>query len=322
MLKAIFMGGVAITSIAQGEAHAQTTTPAATQVADNARTVQVDPAAQSVQPITSEGLRDIIVTATKVETVLQRTPQAITAIDGRSLVQAGVATAQDLNKLVPGLQIEQNGSSSSIYIRGVGSRVVGPNQDPAVAFSVDGVYYSRASGTTTTLFDLDRIEVVKGPQGTLYGRNATGGAVNVVSRRPRIGERSVDGEIEVGNFNAVRAVVGVNLPLGERAALRIAGQSNYNSGFLSDGYNDTNIKAVRLGLLVEPTPALLIFVRRLFGPGRSGRGRPFQVAGGRLLSARAAGRAEHHRKQQSGNRRPRHLLRDTSDKRHLCRGRL
>jgi iron complex outermembrane receptor protein len=192
--------------------------------------------------------------------VLHRPPQAITTIDGDALVQAGVATAQDLNKLVPGLQIEQNGSSSSIYIRGIGSRVVGPNQDPAVAFSVDGVYYSRASGTTTTLFDLDRIEVVKGPQGTLYGRNATGGAVNVVSRRPRIGERSVDGEIEVGNYDAVRAVVGLNLPLGERAALRVAAQSIYNSGFLSDGYNDTNIKAARLSLLVEPTPALSIFM--------------------------------------------------------------
>ena len=259
MLKAMLLGGVAITSILHGEARAQTAQPAGTQVADDARKAQPDPTGQSSQPVTGE-LQDIIVTATKVDTLLQRTPQAITSIDGASLVTAGISTAQDLNKLVPGLQIEQNGSSSSIYIRGIGSRVVGPNQDPAVAFSVDGVYYSRASGTTTTLFDLDRIEVVKGPQGTLYGRNATGGAVNVVSRRPKIGKRSVDGEIEVGNYDAVRAVVGVNLPLGERAALRVAGQSIYNSGFLSDGYNDTNIKAARVSLLAEPTPALSIFL--------------------------------------------------------------
>ncbi|HEU0044491.1 TonB-dependent receptor [Sphingomonas sp.] len=252
--------GTALAAFLSTAAVAQTSPAAESARQDSGTAQRTDPTGQDPAPSSDDGLRDIIVTATKVETVLQKTPQAITVIDGSALVEAGVATAQDLNKLVPGLQIEQNGSSSSIYIRGIGSRVVGPNQDPAVAFSVDGVYYSRASGTTTTLFDLDRVEVVKGPQGTLYGRNATGGAVNVVSRRPKLGVRSVDAEIEVGNYNAVRAVMGLNLPLGDNAALRVAGQSIYNSGFLSDGYNDTDIKAGRVSLLIEPTSALSIFV--------------------------------------------------------------
>lgn len=254
MLRALLIGGTAIVSSTTAVAQVEVQPSSAQSPAG------ADPIAASAQSDGGDGLRDIIVTATKVETVLQKTPQAISIIDGKALVEAGVSTAQDLNKLVPGLQIEQNGSSSSIYIRGVGSRVVGPNQDPAVAFSVDGVYYSRASGTTTTLFDLDRVEVVKGPQGTLYGRNATGGAVNVVSRRPRLGERTFDGEIEVGNYNAIRVVGGVNLPLGDRAALRIAGQSIYNSGFLSDGYNDTNVKAARISLLAEPSETISVFL--------------------------------------------------------------
>lgn len=206
------------------------------------------------------GLADIIVTATKVETSLQKTPQAIQTINGDTLKRQGVTSAQDLNKLVGGLQVEQNGSGSSIYIRGVGARTLSPTNDPAVAFSVDGVFYSRATGLSASLFDLSRVEVVKGPQGTLYGRNATGGAVNVITNRPRLGVRSLDGEIEAGNYDAVRASVSVNLPLGENAAVRIAAQSNYRDGYLSDGYNDENTKAARISLLFAPTDASSIFI--------------------------------------------------------------
>ncbi len=206
------------------------------------------------------GLADIIVTATKVETTLQKTPQAIQTIDGGTLARQGVSSAQQLNKLVGGLQIESNGSASSIFIRGVGSRVLTTSSDPAIAFSVDGVYYARPLGTSATLFDLSRVEVVKGPQGTLYGRNATGGAVNVITNHPQLGVRSMDGEIEVGDYQSVRTMVGVNLPIGDNLAIRLAGQTLYHKGYLSDGYDDADTKSARASLYYKPSDRFSLYI--------------------------------------------------------------
>ena len=234
-------GALAISSVTHAQSTAPATSPSDAQEAPNS------------------GLADIIVTATKIETTLQRTPQAITVLDSEALTRAGVTSAQDLSRLVTGLNVESNGSNAAIFIRGVGSRTFTPTADPAIAFSVDGVFYSRSAGISATFFDVARVEVVKGPQGTLYGRNATGGAVNLITNRPRIGKRSLDAEIEVGNYDAIRATAAVNLPLGPNAALRFAGQSDYNSGYLSDGYNDRNVKAGRASLAWEPSNAVSVF---------------------------------------------------------------
>lgn len=231
------------------------------------------------------GIAEVIVTATRVATTLQKTPQAITAIGGDDLQRLGVVSPQDLNKLVTGLNVESNGSNSAIFIRGVGSRTLNATSDPAIAFGVDGVYFSRAAGLGTVFFDLERVEAVKGPQGTLYGRNATGGALNLITRRPQLGQRSAIGEIEVGNYDAVRAFAAVNLPLGEKAALRVAGQSTYNSGFLSDGYSDTDVKAGRVSIVLEPSSGLSIYASADYaaqggqGPGYTPLG-PSTLAGG------------------------------------------
>ena len=244
MIRSILLGASALAI--SSAAFAQSTKP------------PVKPASAD-QEVAGAGLVDIIVTATKVETTLQKTPQAITALDSEALTRAGVSSAQDLSKLVTGLNVESNGSNASIFIRGVGSRTFTPTADPAIAFSVDGVFYSRSSGITTTFFDVGRVEVVKGPQGTLYGRNATGGAVNLITNRPQIGVRSLDGEIEVGNYSAIRTNVAVNLPLGSRAAFRLAAVSDYNTGYLSDGHNDRNVKAGRASLYWEPDDAIAVF---------------------------------------------------------------
>lgn len=233
------------------EARAPTTPPDRSQSVD-----QTAPSA----PLDERGLADIIVTATKVETTLQKTPQAIQTINGNVLTRQGVSSAQQLNKLVGGLQIESNGSSTSIFIRGVGSRVLTPSADPAVAFSVDGVYYARPLGTSATLFDLSRIEVVKGPQGTLYGRNATGGAVNVITNRPQLDRRTLDAEIEVGDYQSVRAMAAVNLPLGENVAFRLAGQTISRHGYLSDGYDDADLKSVRASLYLAPREGFSLYL--------------------------------------------------------------
>ncbi len=245
-MKGIFIGVSAIALTATA-AHAQVSTAPPV------------PAAQDGTALDETGIAEVIVTAQRIETTLQRTPQAITAISGDALQRAGVATAQDLSKLVTGLNVESNGSNSAIFIRGIGSRTLTAVADPAIAFGVDGVFYSRAQGLSSQFLDLERVEAVKGPQGTLYGRNATGGAINLITRRPKLGELGLVGEFEVGNYEAIRAFAAVNVPLGERAALRLAAQSTYNSGYMSDGYNDTNIKVLRASLVFEPTGRLSVF---------------------------------------------------------------
>jgi iron complex outermembrane receptor protein len=202
-----------------------------------------------VRPAASSGIEEVIVTATKVRTNLQKTPIAITSIPGKSLVRAGVTNPQELNKLVVGLQVEQNGPGSSIFIRGVGSRTLAPTQDPGVAFSVDGVYYNRTLGISTTFFDVARIEVVKGPQGTLYGRNATGGAVDLVTNKPDLTQPHVDATLELGNYHDVRFQGAVSDNFSDQVAARVAVESNSHSGYLTDGYDDEDVKGVRPSVL-------------------------------------------------------------------------
>lgn len=217
------------------------------------------------QATTPDGIADIVVTATKIETTLQKTSETITAINPDTLLRAGITSPQALNKLVSGLQVETNGPASSIYIRGVGSRVLTPIADPAVAFSVDGIYYARPLGNSVAFFDLARVEVVKGPQGTLYGRNATGGAVNLITNHPVLGVRSIDGEIEVGDYNAIRAAVAVNLPVGDNLAIRLAAQSTYHDGYLSDGYDDQNVKSLRASLFYKPSDTFSLYFSGDYG---------------------------------------------------------
>lgn len=259
-MKRSLLIGASLAAFAAGSVSAQTGAPDAAGTPPVPNEPASAGAVDAPQAPTVNGLADIIVTATKVETTLQKTPQAIQTIDGATLARAGVSSAQQLSKLVGGLQIEQNGSGASIFIRGVGSRVLSPSSDPAVAFSVDGVFYARPVGTSASLFDISRIEVVKGPQGTLYGRNATGGAVNVVSNHPTLGQRSLQGEVEVGNYSSVRAIAAVNLPIGDNAAFRIAGQTVYHNGYLSDGYSDDDTKSARASLLFKPHDGLSLYL--------------------------------------------------------------
>ena len=206
----------------------------------------------------SLALSEIVVTATKIQLDAQKIPIAVSIVSGADLTQAGVFTPQELGKLVPGLQIEQNGPGSSIYIRGVGSRVLSPLQDPAVAFSVDGVYYSRVTGPSDTFFDLSRVEVVNGPQGILYGRNATGGAVNLITNRPTFDAASVDVSADYGNYNTKRFEAAINAPINDQLAMRVAGQFYKHSGYLSDGYDDADTGAARASLLWRPSADLSV----------------------------------------------------------------
>lgn len=223
---------------------------------------------------TGQGIEEIIVTAQRRAESLQKAAIAVSAVGADALETRGITTTEDISKLVPALVIQQTGGTNvNPYLRGVGAFGSGPGSENAVSFSIDGVFIGRPSGTLGSFYDLERVEVLKGPQGTLYGRNSTGGAINLVSRKPRLGDRSGNVQFEVGNYESVRAQASVNLPLGDNAALRVAGQVINRAGYLTRGYDDDSGQAARAQLLYKPTDRLSILIggdyynQKSSGPG-------------------------------------------------------
>ena len=198
----------------------------------------------------------IIVTAQRREESLQDAAIPIVAATGEQLVQAGVNDVTGLNKIAPSLNIvNQAGSATSFFIRGVGNFNNNNLSDPAVAFNFDGVYVARPSATAAFL-DVERVEVLKGPQGTLYGRNATGGAINVIPVRPQLGEFGGFIQAGYGNYNAYDISGAINAPLGDSAALRLSATVNGHDGYFSDGTGDAENFAVRGQFYAELGPVV------------------------------------------------------------------
>lgn len=167
------------------------TAPATPVPADQAPAAQ-DPAAPQVQPATPPtqstgdegGIADIIVTATRRETSLQKTPQAISVLRGEAQFARGQTRLDDIKLSVPNVNFSSTSNQSQLYIRGVGNSFINAGGDPGVALYQDGAYLSDQTVTNTNFFDVDRVEVLRGPQGALYGRNATGGAIIILSAQP------------------------------------------------------------------------------------------------------------------------------------------
>lgn len=194
----------------------------------------------------SDGLNVITVTAQRREETLQDAAIAINAATGDELIQAGVADASQLGKVAPALYVAAGGGANvGYFVRGVGNFANNGFTNPAVAFNLDGVYVGRPSSTVAAFLDLNRVEVLKGPQGTLYGRNATGGAINVIPNVPRYGrfEGSVSGEY--GNYDAYQLTGVLNVPLGTDVAVRLAATTSEHDGYFSDGTGSAKDMAVR-----------------------------------------------------------------------------
>lgn len=204
-------------------------------------------------------LEDIVVTAQRRSENLQNAAIAVSAVSGDGLIEAGISRATELTAVIPSLQVATSGSSQGLfYIRGVGNFTGNSLQGPAVAFNVDGAYIARASSVTGYFYDLERVEVLKGPQGTLYGRNATGGAVNVLTRRPKLGEFGGYVTAEYGNYDAIRLDGALNVPLDQDAALRVAGTHVRHDPYMEDGTDKQDDLGGRASLLWEPTGTLKI----------------------------------------------------------------
>ncbi len=202
-------------------------------------------------------LEEIVVTARKQRENLQRTPAAVTALSGDSLVAAGVTDIREAQNLVPSVRFQAENASTEIYIRGVGSTLDLPNIEPPTAFNFNGVYIPREA-TSVGLFDIERLEVLPGPQGTLYGRGALGGTVNVSFNRPgdTLYSRAL---LEAGSDSLLHGTFVQNLPLTDALALRGAFDVIRRDGYLATGADSKDDYAVRLSAVYAPADALEIY---------------------------------------------------------------
>ena len=197
------------------------------------------------------GLTEIIVTAQQRGENLQKAAVPVSVVTGEDLRESGIVGVDTLQKNVPAVLVGNGSTGNAIFIRGVGSFSISPTSDPAVAYNYDGVYIGRSGSTTGAFYDLERIEVLKGPQGTLYGRNATAGAINVLPAQPRLGEFSGYGSASYGNFDAYNVEGAVNVAAGDNAGLRFSGIYSQHDGYLRDGTSSDKTLGLRGQLKVE-----------------------------------------------------------------------
>jgi iron complex outermembrane receptor protein len=224
-----------------------------------AATVVAAPAVVFAQATVSYGVEEVVVTAQRREESAQKAAVAISVISGADLQRAGITNTQGLLDAVPGLDITRSNINANISLRGLGGGGSTQYADPVVGLNLGGVPLSRTFSAASSMYDLQRVEVLKGPQGTLYGRNATVGAVNLIPNRPTFYTLGKIG-LEVGDYQTVRAIGVFNAPLGDKVALRVAGSTNKHDGYLSNGYDDADDVAGRVSLVVEPNAELSILL--------------------------------------------------------------
>ena len=212
-------------------------------------------AAQDNRPL----LEEIIVTAEKRSESLQDLSQAVTALSGEDIDDRNITSFVDLSSIAPGVTVAKNeGFKTVIAIRGVGNEA---NQNaianPSVSYHLDGIYVASPFALHTDFLDLERIEVLRGPQGTLFGQNSTGGAINVITQAPDTEEFFGKADITVGNYSLIRARGSVNVPISDTVALRASVASHNHDGFsrnivLDQGLDQADSISARARLLWAP----------------------------------------------------------------------
>lgn len=209
---------------------------------------------------------EIVVTAQHTESLLSKTPIAMSAVTGQALRDAGILSPTNLATSVPNLSIDRiNGLQ--ITIRGVTSTDGTEKGDPSAAFLLDGIYIARPQAQDVSFFDIDRVEVLRGPQGTLYGRNTTAGVVNVISNKPQNSFQAA-ANASYGNYKSFAADGMINVPLGDKLAARGAVSYDRRDSYLIGVPGDPNSLspfreniAGRLQVLYKPTDKISILVK-------------------------------------------------------------
>jgi len=244
---ALMSGAAALAFAMPAAAHAQDTADDDTSVEDE-----------------SSGAPVIVVTATKREQTLQETPISVSVTSGETLENAQIRDVLDLQTVTPSLRVSQlqTSSASTFIIRGFGNGDNNFGIEPSVGVFIDGVFRSRSAAALSDLSNVQRIEVLNGPQSTLFGKNASAGVISVITREPQF---TFGGSVEAsyGNFNAIVLKGDVTGPLTDNIAFSIDGSYNKRDGYativnLDEEQNNRDRWATRAQLLFEPTPDLRI----------------------------------------------------------------
>ena len=221
---------------------------------------------------------EVLVTAEKRSESLQDLSQAITVLDGDDLDIQQISSFVDLSAIAPGVNIAKNeGFKTVITIRGVGNEA---NQNaianPSVSYHLDGIYVASPFGLQTDFLDLERIEVLRGPQGTLFGQNSTGGAINVITQAPSLEDSFGKADLTLGDYGLVKARAAYNLPLTDTFAVRASVISNTRDGFtdnltLGQDLDDANSTSARVRVLYAPRDNFRAnFTAQIFDEDRNG----------------------------------------------------
>jgi iron complex outermembrane recepter protein len=227
-------------------------------------------------------LQEIIVTAEKRATSLQDTPIAMDAFGGEQIRRSAISDVSGLTRIAPDLQMLQTDRTLQLSIRGVTSLDVSSSSDPALTVNLDGEYINSGTAINAALFDLERVEVLRGPQGTLYGRNSTAGALNLIAAKPVLSV--YDGYVTAGygNFEAKHGEAAFNVPIGDKVAIRVSLFHDDHAGYRDnhpaiDGDN-ANTSAARISLLAKPNDQLTAYIAGEFVDQNQGQIAQYGVA--------------------------------------------
>jgi iron complex outermembrane recepter protein len=208
----------------------------------------------------SAELQEIVVTAQKREQSLQEVSAPVTAIGADRLQNAHIDNLEDLQLIAPSITFGTDFNIAKVFIRGVGENTSTTGSEPGVALHVDGAVVARPEAQLTSLFDLERVEVLRGPQGTLYGRNATGGSINLITRKPTA---QLDGYARVtfGNFDALAVEAALGGPVSDVIRVRLAVKDEQHEGFgenpvTGNDVDDLNRRMARAEVMVLPADSV------------------------------------------------------------------
>ncbi|MEL7545081.1 MAG: TonB-dependent receptor [Pseudomonadota bacterium] len=207
-------------------------------------------------------LDTVLVTTQKTEESIQDVPIAVSAFDEDALEDLQLAGGADLVKSIPNVAFSKgNFTGYNFKIRGIGVDLVAQSGDAGVGVHQNDVPLTANRLFEAEFYDVERVETLRGPQGTLYGRNATGGVINVITAKPVLEEFQADARLELGNENTIKAKGMVNLPIGDRAALRLAGSYLTRDGYATNSVtgndiDDRDLYGIRATLAFEPTDRL------------------------------------------------------------------
>ena len=208
----------------------------------------------------ARSLEEVIITAQKREQTLQEVPVTVSAFSGDFIAESGAKDIRDIAGLTPNMSIKSRGEAeSTVFMRGIGSLAPGIGADPAVGIFIDGMTASRGTNATAAFFDVERVEVVKGPQGTLFGRNASAGAIAIITNKAELDQNYGHVMLGVGDQGQFRGQFVGNMSAGENWAFRIGGNYNTRDGLYENTFtgqdlldqNTGNLRLAATGIISE-----------------------------------------------------------------------